>query len=178
MGSGSDLKVMGKAAETLEAFGVEYEMHIISAHREADVLVEYCQKAADRGIRVLITGAGLAAALGLPLAGIGRALGLLGPALGLPLAGIAGGGAPGGGAALAGGTGAGSARPGGSAAAAAPADARLHAAAVIVIRGISRRQFVLPSFLWYILTLCHYTDKPRLLQPQTAADRDLIMTIS
>ena len=82
MGSDSDLKVMGKAAETLEAFGVDYEMHIISAHREADVLVEYCQKAADRGIRVLITGAGLAAAL----PGMCAALFPL-PVIGVPLRG-------------------------------------------------------------------------------------------
>ena len=43
MGSDSDLKVMSKAAKTLEKFGIDYEMTIISAHREPDVLFEWAK---------------------------------------------------------------------------------------------------------------------------------------
>lgn len=63
MGSDSDLEVMAKAADILEEFGVEYEMTIISAHREPDVFFEYAKGAEDRGFRVIIAGAGMAAHL-------------------------------------------------------------------------------------------------------------------
>lgn len=63
MGSDSDLPVMQKAAQMLEKFGVEYEMTIISAHRMPDVFVEYAKKAEERGIEVIIAGAGGAAHL-------------------------------------------------------------------------------------------------------------------
>lgn len=63
MGSDSDMPVMAKAAEILEKFGVEYEMRIISAHREPDIFFEYAKTAEDRGIRVIIAGAGKAAHL-------------------------------------------------------------------------------------------------------------------
>jgi 5-(carboxyamino)imidazole ribonucleotide mutase len=63
MGSDSDLPVMKKAAEMLEKFGIEYEMTIISAHRMPDVFVEYASKAEERGIEVIIAGAGGAAHL-------------------------------------------------------------------------------------------------------------------
>ena len=82
MGSDSDLKVMSKAAATLEKFGVEYEMTIISAHREPDELIEGCRTAEDRGVKVMIAGAGMAAAL----PGMCAALFTL-PVIGVPLSG-------------------------------------------------------------------------------------------
>ena len=63
MGSDSDLKVMSKAAVMLEELEIEYEMTIISAHREPDELIEWTRGAEDRGIKVMIAGAGMAAAL-------------------------------------------------------------------------------------------------------------------
>ena len=60
MGSDSDLKVMSKAAVMLEELGIEYEMTIISAHREPDELIEWTRGAEDRGIKVMIAGAGMA----------------------------------------------------------------------------------------------------------------------
>ena len=63
MGSDSDLQVMAKAAKMLEDFGVPYEMSVISAHRTADKMCEYAKGAKARGIKVIIAGAGWAAAL-------------------------------------------------------------------------------------------------------------------
>ena len=63
MGSDSDLPVMAKAAGVLEELGVEYEMTIISAHREPDIFFEYAKGAEERGIKVIIAGAGMAAHL-------------------------------------------------------------------------------------------------------------------
>ncbi len=63
MGSDSDMDVMSKAAATLDKFGIDYEMRIISAHREPDVFFEYAGSAKDRGIKVIIAGAGMAAHL-------------------------------------------------------------------------------------------------------------------
>ena len=63
MGSDSDLPVMAKAADILEEFGIDYEMSIISAHREPDIFFDYAKTAADRGLKVIIAGAGLAAHL-------------------------------------------------------------------------------------------------------------------
>jgi 5-(carboxyamino)imidazole ribonucleotide mutase len=63
MGSDSDLPVMFEAAEVLETFGVAYEITIVSAHRTPDTLVTYSTKAAARGIKVIIAGAGGAAHL-------------------------------------------------------------------------------------------------------------------
>ena len=63
MGSDSDMEVMAKSADVLEEFGVEYEMTIISAHREPDVFFEYAKSAEDRGFKVIIAGAGMAAHL-------------------------------------------------------------------------------------------------------------------
>ena len=63
MGSDSDLAVMKKAAAILDRFGVEYEMRIISAHREPDLFVDYAKNATGRGIKVLIAVAGMAAHL-------------------------------------------------------------------------------------------------------------------
>ncbi len=63
MGSDSDMPVMSKAAAVLDRFGVEYEMRIISAHREPDIFFEWAKSAEERGIRVIIAGAGMAAHL-------------------------------------------------------------------------------------------------------------------
>lgn len=63
MGSDSDLSVMSKAAEVLDEFGISYEMHIISAHREPDLFFSWAKGAEERGIRVIIAGAGMAAHL-------------------------------------------------------------------------------------------------------------------
>ena len=71
MGSDSDLKVMSKAAVMLEELGIEYEMTIISAHREPDELIEWTRGAESRGIKVMIAGAGMCAALfALPVIGV------------------------------------------------------------------------------------------------------------
>ncbi|MDO4614789.1 MAG: 5-(carboxyamino)imidazole ribonucleotide mutase [Lachnospiraceae bacterium] len=63
MGSDSDMPVMSKAAEVLDQFGISYEMRIISAHREPDTFFEYAKTAEDRGVEVIIAGAGMAAHL-------------------------------------------------------------------------------------------------------------------
>jgi len=63
MGSDSDMPVMAKAAEVLDEFGIDYEMTIISAHREPDTFFEYARTAEDRGVKVIIAGAGMAAHL-------------------------------------------------------------------------------------------------------------------
>ncbi len=63
MGSDSDLPVMSKAAEMLEKFGIDYEMTILSAHREPDEFYQYARSAEERGLQVIIAGAGLAAHL-------------------------------------------------------------------------------------------------------------------
>ena len=63
MGSDSDMKVMGKAADMLEKFGIDYEMTIISAHREPDVFYEYAKSAEAKDFKVIIAGAGMAAHL-------------------------------------------------------------------------------------------------------------------
>jgi len=54
---------MSHASETLDSLGIEHENRVISAHRAPDLLAEYCETARSRGLKVLITGAGLAAAL-------------------------------------------------------------------------------------------------------------------
>ena len=63
MGSDSDMPVMSKAAATLEELGIDYEMRIISAHREPDLFFSYAKGAKERGLKVLIAGAGMAAHL-------------------------------------------------------------------------------------------------------------------
>ena len=63
MGSDSDMTVMAKAAEVLEQLGIEYEMRIISAHREPDVFFEYANTAEEKGFKVIIAAAGMAAHL-------------------------------------------------------------------------------------------------------------------
>ena len=63
MGSDSDLSIMSKAAKMLEDLGVDYEMTVISAHRQPDSFVEYAKTAEEKGIDVIIAGAGGAAHL-------------------------------------------------------------------------------------------------------------------
>ena len=63
MGSDSDMPIMAKAADILEELGIEYEMTIISAHREPDVFFDYAKTAEERGLKVIIAGAGMAAHL-------------------------------------------------------------------------------------------------------------------
>ncbi len=63
MGSDSDMPVMAKAADVLEQLGIAYEMTIISAHREPDVFFEYAKSAEEKGFKVIIAGAGMAAHL-------------------------------------------------------------------------------------------------------------------
>lgn len=63
MGSDSDLAIMSKAAKMLEDLGIDYEMNVISAHREPDVFFDYAKSAEKRGLEVIIAGAGGAAHL-------------------------------------------------------------------------------------------------------------------
>ena len=80
MGSDSDMPVMAKAAETLEEFGISFEMRIISAHREPELFFDYARTAEDRGVKVIIAGAGMAA----HLPGMCAALFTL-PVIGVPM---------------------------------------------------------------------------------------------
>src|SRR5207253_9072536 len=63
MGSDSDLDIMREAGKALEEFGIQYEIDVTSAHRSPDRTADYARKAAGRGIRVIIPGAGGAAHL-------------------------------------------------------------------------------------------------------------------
>ncbi len=81
MGSDSDLPVMKKAAEVFKEMGVPYEMHISSAHRLPDRTADLAKNAREKGIEVIICGAGMAA----HLAGVVAANTTL-PVIGIPLA--------------------------------------------------------------------------------------------
>jgi len=70
MGSASDLDVMSGAWQMLDQFGVEYEKKVISAHRTLDLMVSYVRGTRDRGVGVIIAGAGGAAHLAGVAAGI------------------------------------------------------------------------------------------------------------
>jgi phosphoribosylaminoimidazole carboxylase PurE protein len=63
MGSKSDMDLMQKAAKELEDRGIRNEVRVMSAHRDPDVVADYAKNARMRGLRVIIAGAGLAAAL-------------------------------------------------------------------------------------------------------------------
>src|SRR5437763_16959222 len=63
MGSKSDMPEMEKAANELEERGIRYEIRVMSAHRDPNVVAEYAQNAHMRGLQVIIAGAGLSAAL-------------------------------------------------------------------------------------------------------------------
>lgn len=81
VGSESDLPVMKKACEVLKDMGIGYEMHISSAHRLPDRTVNFAREAREKGIEVIICGAGMAA----HLAGVVAANTTL-PVIGVPLA--------------------------------------------------------------------------------------------
>jgi phosphoribosylaminoimidazole carboxylase PurE protein len=80
MGSDSDLEIMREAGKALEGFGIAYEMDVTSAHRSPDRTAEYARRAAQRGVRVIIAGAGGAA----HLAGVIAAHTTL-PVIGVPI---------------------------------------------------------------------------------------------
>lgn len=63
MGSKSDLPTMEKAGTVLEEAGVRFEIRVMSAHRDPETVADYCKNARMRGLRVIIAGAGLSAAL-------------------------------------------------------------------------------------------------------------------
>ncbi len=63
MGSNSDYEVMKEACDVLDQFGIEYEKRVVSAHRTPDLMYEYAHTAKERGIKVIIAGAGGAAHL-------------------------------------------------------------------------------------------------------------------
>jgi 5-(carboxyamino)imidazole ribonucleotide mutase len=81
MGSDSDLPVMEQAEEVLKEFGVPYELDVMSAHRTPEKVREWVSSARDRGLRVIIAGAGMSA----HLAGVVAAHTTL-PVIGVPLA--------------------------------------------------------------------------------------------
>jgi len=81
MGSDSDWPVMSKAVEVLRELGVTAEVRVLSAHRTPDATAEYASSAAERGLQVIIAGAGAAA----HLAGVVAAHTIL-PVIGVPLA--------------------------------------------------------------------------------------------
>jgi len=85
MGSDSDLPVMRGAVDVLNQFGVPGEVHVMSAHRSPDRVAAYVQAAPERGVRIFICGAGMAA----HLAGAVAAQTAL-PVIGVPLAAAAG----------------------------------------------------------------------------------------
>jgi len=80
MGSVSDWETMRHAAEALESFGIAHERRVVSAHRTPELMAEYARNAADRGLQVIIAGAGGAA----HLPGMVAALTCL-PVLGVPV---------------------------------------------------------------------------------------------
>ncbi|MGH2761083.1 MAG: 5-(carboxyamino)imidazole ribonucleotide mutase [Thermoleophilaceae bacterium] len=63
MGSKSDMPVMEKAAHELDGRGIRHEVRVMSAHREPETVADYAKNARMRGLRVIIAGAGLSAAL-------------------------------------------------------------------------------------------------------------------
>lgn len=63
MGSKSDLELMEKAGDVLKSEGVDYEIRVMSAHRDPETVADYCKNARLRGLKVIIAGAGLSAAL-------------------------------------------------------------------------------------------------------------------
>ena len=81
MGSGSDMPVMEKAGEVLKEMGVPYEIDICSAHRQPEKTAQYARTARERGIEILIAGAGMAAHLAGALASQTTL-----PVIGVPLA--------------------------------------------------------------------------------------------
>lgn len=81
MGSSSDLEIMNEGAKVLARFHVDYEIHVLSAHRRPDATLEYGKTARERGLKVLVAGAGGAA----HLPGVLAAVTTL-PVIGVPIA--------------------------------------------------------------------------------------------
>lgn len=81
VGSESDLAVMNKCGEVLDTYGIGWEIGIMSAHRAGDIVRSYARQAGERGLRVLVAGAGAAA----HLPGVLASLTTL-PVIGVPLA--------------------------------------------------------------------------------------------
>ena len=82
MGSKSDMETMEKAGAVLEENGVQHEIRVMSAHRDPDLVADYCKNARMRGLRIIIAGAGISAAL----PGVAAAHTDL-PVIGVPLSG-------------------------------------------------------------------------------------------
>jgi phosphoribosylaminoimidazole carboxylase PurE protein len=80
MGSDSDLEIMREAGKALDDFGIAYEIDVTSAHRSPDRSADFAKKAAERGVKVIIAGAGGAA----HLAGVIAAHTIL-PVIGVPI---------------------------------------------------------------------------------------------
>ena len=80
MGSDSDMPIMAQAADFLDKMGIDYEMTIISAHREPDIFFNYAKSAEEKGFKVIIAGAGKAA----HLPGMSAALFPM-PVIGIPM---------------------------------------------------------------------------------------------
>ena len=87
MGSTSDLEIMSSAFAVLDEFGVPYEKKVISAHRAPELLAKYASSARERGLSVIIAGAGGAA----HLPGVTAAMTTI-PVIGVPISGKAFGG--------------------------------------------------------------------------------------
>ena len=82
MGSKSDMETMEKAGAVLEDAGVQHEIRVMSAHRDPELVAEYCKNARIRGLKIIIAGAGISAAL----PGVAAAHTDL-PVIGVPLSG-------------------------------------------------------------------------------------------
>ena len=81
MGSSSDHEIMSGAATVLERFAVTYEIHVVSAHRTPEAMIEYAREARGRGLKILVAGAGGAAHLPGMLAAVTTL-----PVIGVPVA--------------------------------------------------------------------------------------------
>lgn len=80
MGSSSDANIMQKAVDVLKKFGVEHDFRVVSAHRSPELMYEYAQNAEEKGIKVIIAGAGGAAHLPGMVAAISTV-----PVIGVPI---------------------------------------------------------------------------------------------
>lgn len=81
MGSATDHEIMAAAVDVLERFGIDHEVHVVSAHRTPDAMIEYGRSAEERGLKVIIAGAGGAAHLPGMLAAVTTL-----PVIGVPVA--------------------------------------------------------------------------------------------
>jgi 5-(carboxyamino)imidazole ribonucleotide mutase len=81
MGSDSDLPIMRQAAEALDELGIAWEMRVLSAHRSPEATIDYARSAVERGVQVIIAGAGGSAHLPGVMAAVTTA-----PVIGVPIA--------------------------------------------------------------------------------------------